>query len=414
MRIIYIHQNFSTPEGSSGSRSFEMAKYLVERGHEVLMIYGKTFRGGSVLRRNGERGTLRGLYQGIELMELDVTFSNKQRNAIRFKSFIRFALMATKIVLSEKCDLLFATSTPLTVGIPGIVMKLVRPKLPFVFEVRDNWPEGLVAIGVKNPILIGFLNIIADWSINKADACVALSPGIAETMNARMKTKKRIELIPNGCDLEFFQPGEDDRSKLPGIKASDFVAIYTGAHGFANGLEGVLDAASILQSRSNCQHVKFVFIGDGSKKKLLVERAEFEKLANCVFLDSLPKQELKSILSAANVGLMVLRDIQEFYYGTSPNKYFDYISSGLPVFNNYPGWIADMIDMYKIGVAVPPNRPEEFANAIEYLAHHPEELRIMSVNARKLAEEQFSRRTLASKLCNTLEDVKNSELSSSR
>lgn len=407
MKIIYIHQNFSTPEGSSGSRSYEMAKHLVDHGHEVIMIYGKTFRGGSVLRKEGQRGTLKGTYHGIKLIELDVTFSNKQRNAVRFMAFIKFALMATRIVFREKYDLLFATSTPLTVGIPGVLMKLFKPQKPFIFEVRDNWPEGLIAIGVKNPILIGFLNVIANWSINKADACVALSPGIADTMKSRMKEPKRIELIPNGCDLDFFHPDIGEREKLEGISNSDFVAIFTGAHGFANGLEGVLDAATILKSRKNCQHIKFLFIGDGSKKKELMERARTENLENCIFMDSIPKVELRSMLNSADVGLMVLRDIPEFYYGTSPNKYFDYISSGLPVLNNYPGWISDMIHDNKIGVAVPPNQPEEFANSIEYMAKHPTELIQMGRNARELAEKQFARKNLASKLCKLLEDTNN-------
>ena len=105
------------------------------------------------------------------------------------------------------------------------------------------------------------------------------------------------------------------------------------------------------------------------------------------------------------MGMMILANVPAFYYGTSPNKFFDYIAAGLPVLNNYPGWLADMIDENKCGVVVPPENPEAFADVLEYLADHPEEMSEMGRNAHALAKQSFDRRKLADEFVDWLEAV---------
>ena len=148
-----------------------------------------------------------------------------------------------------------------------------------------------------------------------------------------------------------------------------------------------------------------LFIGDGKLKPDLKRRAETEQLDNCIFLDPIPKKELACLLQGADVGMMILANVPAFYYGTSPNKFFDYIASGLPVLNNYPGWLADMITENKCGVVVPPENPEAFADALEYMADHHEEVAEMGKNARMLAEHRFDRRRLADEFVDWIENV---------
>jgi glycosyltransferase involved in cell wall biosynthesis len=210
-------------------------------------------------------------------------------------------------------------------------------------------------------------------------------------------------MIPNGCDLELFYKNNVAR-RPQGINGSDLMAVFTGAHGIANGLNSVLDASEVLKRRG-CDEIKLVFIGDGKLKPQLMECAKQKGLDNCLFLDPVPKIELVKYLRAADIGLMILANVPAFYYGTSPNKFFDYLSIGLPVINNYPGWLAGMISEHKCGISVPPDDPDAFADALIYLLEHPDERDEMGENARKLAMSDFNRMELADQFVDFLEKV---------
>jgi glycosyltransferase involved in cell wall biosynthesis len=402
MRILYLHQHFSTPEGSSGTRSYEMARFLVNRGYQVTMVFGNSSRSASTIPGNYTNGMKRGQYQGIDLVEFDLAYSNKQGKVKRFITFLRFALRSLKLAFREQYDVLFATSPPLTIAIPGIMIKGFHKHKSFVFETRDLWPEGLRAVGVQNKPLLSFMEFLAYQVYNKADSCIALSPGVSEGIKRRLKNDKPIHLIPNGCDTDIFVPGYQSKSEMLGLNEDDFVAIFTGAHGFANGLDAALDAANELKSKDGGHNIKLLFVGDGVLKNRLKQRAKEEKLDNCIFMEPVQKLELVKIMQAADVGLMLLANYPEYYYGTSPNKFFDYISMGLPVLNNYPGWLAEIISENNIGKVIGPEDPGLFADTLIHMKANPEELKTMGNNARKLAEERFSRKQLAAKFSNAL------------
>jgi glycosyltransferase involved in cell wall biosynthesis len=205
-------------------------------------------------------------------------------------------------------------------------------------------------------------------------------------------------MIPNGCDLDVFEP-----AKRP-LGRNGFNAVFTGTHGAANGLDALLDAAEVLQ-RHGRQDIRLLLIGDGALKPRLIARAKSLGLENCTFRDPVSKVELADALARAQVGLQVLANVPGFYYGTSPNKFFDYLAGGLPVVTNYPGWIADLIVEHDCGVAVAPDDPAEFAAAIEYLADHPNEQERMGANARRLAEWKFDRRVLADRFVDFIEQT---------
>lgn len=401
MRILYFHQHFSLPTLAGGTRSYEMAQKLLKRGHMVTMVCGETAKLN--LQSTKTRHISRGMIDGIDVIQIALPYSNKDGIAKRALTFLKFAYRGIQIALREDYDLLFATSTPLTAGIPGIFSKWVK-KRKFVFEVRDLWPELPKALGMKNPFLLGGMSLLEWLSYRKADACIGLSPGICEGIAKRSQENKRIKLIPNGCDLDIFQPGNREDLKLPGIKPTDTVAVFTGAHGIANGLHAVLNAASELK-KMNREDIVLVFIGDGKMKPELMARAQKEGINNCRFFDPVPKTQLNKIVASADIGMMILANVPAFYYGTSPNKFFDYISSGLPVLNNYPGWLADLIKQNNCGIVVEPNNPKAFAEGLIYLADNPDKRNEFGINARKMAEESFSRDDLSEQLVDFLETI---------
>lgn len=402
MKVLYFHQHFTTPSIGGGTRSYEFARKLIERGHKVTLVCGETAK--LDLPATNIKGVYRGDIDGIDVIQINLPYSNSDGIAKRALIFVKFAWKGIQVAMKEEYDLLFATSTPLTAGIPGIWMKwFSRRKRKFVFEVRDLWPELPKALGMKNPFLLGGMGLLERLSYKKADACIGLSPGICEGIR-KVVPDKQVEMIPNGCDLEIFKPGNREELQLEGVLPTDTVAVFTGAHGIANGLEAVLDMASELKKRTR-DDIKIAFIGDGRVKPELMKRAGEEGLTNCLFFNPVPKTVLNKIVSSADVGLMVLKNVPAFYYGTSPNKFFDYIASGLPVINNYPGWLADMIGENRCGVVVPPDNASAFADALIYLADHPEERRTMGTNSRNLAEKQFSREKLSDKFVEFLERV---------
>lgn len=403
MRILYFHQHFTTPSVGGGIRSYEFAKALIQHGHSVTMVCGKTSK--IDLPETARKGVFRGTIDGIDIIQLDLPYSNYDGFIKRAWTFVRFGLGCIRVALREKYDLIFATSTPLTAGIPGIIAKLCRKKVPFVFEVRDLWPELPKALGLKNPVLLAGMSFLEWASYRAANACIGLSPGICDGIRRRSPVDRTIEMIPNGCDLELFHPKFRKKLTLPGIQTGDFTAVFPGAHGVANGLPAVLDAAAELKKRGRSD-IKFLFVGDGKVKPVLRERALREGLDNCLFFDPVSKYALSEIVASAGVGLMVLKNVPAFYYGTSPNKFFDYIASGIPVLNNYPGWLADNIKQAKCGEIVPPDDPIAFANALEKLADNPRLRQQYGKNARKFAEENFGRESLASRFVNVLEQTR--------
>lgn len=394
MRILYFHQHFSTPMGATGIRSYEMARHAVTMGHEVTMVCGSYAAGATGLEGEFVKGQRRGSVDGIDVIEFDLNYANADSFIMRTKTFLKFAMASVSIAMREKYDIAFATTTPLTAGIPGIAARWLRRK-PFVFEVRDLWPELPREMGIiTNPVVLWAMSVLEWTSYRSAHRCVALSPGIAQGIARRGVNENKIALVPNGCDLEIFQGGAQDAWRPAGVRDEDMMAVFTGTHGVANGLDAVLDAARVLKDRQR-EDIRIVLIGDGKLKPDLVKQAKAQGLDNVIFHDPVSKTRLAGLLAATDLGLQCLANVPAFYYGTSPNKFFDYISAGLPVLNNYPGWLTDMIRENDCGFAVQADDPIAFADALEQAADNRDALQDKGRKARMLAEREFSRKDLA-------------------
>lgn len=401
MKFLYFHQHFSTPQGATGTRSYEMARRLMARGHQVTMVCGRSGLGHTGLTSTFSQGQRRGHVEGIDVIEFDLAYSNQLSFPQRILAFLLFAWRSVLVAMREDYDVVFATTTPLTAGIPGIVARWLRRK-PFVFEVRDLWPELPKAMGViTNPVVLWLMSVLEWVSYHSAHRLIGLSPGIVEGIAKRGIPRPRILAVPNGCDLEIFSE-HADRWRPDGVRASDLMAIFTGTHGMANGLDALIDAAVQLRNQGR-EDIKLVLVGDGMLKALLQERVAQEGLNNVIFHDSVNKHKLAGLMADADLGLQLLANIPAFYYGTSPNKFFDYIAAGLPVLNNYPGWLAELILQNQCGYAVTPDDPVAFANALINAADHREALPQMGLNARALARREYDRDGLATQFVGWLE-----------
>jgi glycosyltransferase involved in cell wall biosynthesis len=364
------------------------------------MVCGSAVRGNTGVSVPFHKGRRRGVVDGIEVLEFNLEYSNHDGFLKRTAIFLRFAVLSIVVALTEEFDVVFATSTPLTAGIPGVFARWLRGK-PFVFEVRDLWPELPRAMGViRNPVVLWAMSALEWVSYRSARRLVGLAPGIVDGIARRGVDRSRIALIPNGCDFAIFSGVEPWRPA--GVEADDLMAVFAGAHGIANGLDAVLDAAAELRRRGR-RDIKIVLIGEGNLKPQLQRRAAAEGLANVIFHEPVRKKRLAGLIVAAQLGLQILDDVPAFYDGTSPNKFFDCLSCGLPVLINYPGWLAGLVAENGCGYAVPPADPGAFADALIHAADHREALPHMGRRALALARSRFDRRVLATVFVDWLE-----------
>lgn len=395
MNVLYFHQHFSTPNGSTGIRSYEMAQRLLKQGNQVTMVCGSYGGGETGLISDFIKGRREGIVDGIHIVEFDLAYSNTDGLVKRAGTFLKFAIKSISIALTYKYDVVFATTTPLTAGIPGIFARWLRGK-PFVFEVRDLWPELPKEMGViKNPLVLTAMSILEWCSYRSAHRCIGLSPGIVEGIKKRGVKASKVAIVPNGCDFTIF--ADDVAPWRPdGVEDTDLMAVFTGTHGLANGLDAALNAAKELKMRGR-NDIKLVLVGQGKLKEDLQARAKRADLDNVIFHSPVNKSKLAELLKGADIGLQLLANIPAFYYGTSPNKFFDYISAGLPVLNNYPGWLAGMIKDNNCGYAIEPDNAQAFADALENAADNKESLPAMGERAQALAKRDFNRHNLADK-----------------
>lgn len=396
MSIVYIHQHFCTNAGSGGTRSYDVARHLIAAGHRVHMIAGIYDRSGL------EPMPWYRLFRHENIDEIDLTVcnvmsSNKYTAIKRIAGYCWFAVLASWAALRDKRpDVVFATSTPLTVGIPGFVAGLLR-RAPFLLEIRDIWPEAFVHAGfVKgDEPFIKAMGWLERFLYGRAQKILLVSPDYQTRLIERGFPAEKMITIALGADGAIFSDVQADHSFVEryGL-AGKTIAIFTGAHGKANGLDYVLAAAECSRNRND---IAFVLIGDGHEKLRLIEEAKGKGLTNVVFADAVPKERLPGILAVSHIGLMILSHIGD-RRPELPNKLYDYMFAGVPSLVNFKGPALETVEADGSGLYVDPTRPEDLAQKVALLADDVELRQQMSARGRAAGFAKYERRIIARQL----------------
>lgn len=404
MRVLYLHQFFATRDSSLGLiRSYEFARRMIDQGHSVTMITSSSRLPDEYERRLFTEGTI----EGIRVRAVRVRYSNFMGHARRMWSFILFTVGATWLAATAgRHDVVFATSTPLTVGIPGLIAAAIT-RTPFVFEVRDLWPEAAIQMGAlsRSGLIARAAKSLERFLYRHSAAVIALSPGMADGVIAEGIDASRVHMIPNSADLDLFQPGDKDEEFLAEYRARGaFVVGYAGAIGPSNAVElHVPQAAGYLKEWGR-NDIVFVVAGDGKCRPELERLVADGDLDNVRLVGSLPKREVPLLTRSADVLMTLFADVP-ILATNSPNKFFDALASGRPVIVNQPGWTRQLVEEHDAGLYVPVNDGRALAEAIVRLADDAPLRARMGSNARKLAEEEFSRDLLAGRLVAVLDSV---------
>jgi len=402
VRILYVHQYFATPRGSTGTRSYEQARRMHAAGHQVLMLTSAAqLRPDEVPAGRGR--IRRGTVGGVECVVVDVAYRQHMGSLRRVASFLAFTILACGLALRlPRFDLVYATSTPLTVGVVALAVRVLR-RIPYAFEVRDLWPEVPLAMGVLRPGLASRVLVALERAIyRRASLLVAVNDDVGARMRRTAGSGVPLVVAPNACDLDLFRPDRDGSGfrRAHGLDGR-VLLVHTGAMGRVNGLDAVLDAAAALAAD---ERLCFVLIGAGSERARLERRAAEEGLENVRFLPAMPKEELADVLATADVGLMTVRPLPILELNCA-NKFFDYLASGLPVVLNYEGWQARVLAEGACGLAAPQGDLDAFVAAIRRLAGAPELRRAMARNARAVAESRFARTTVLAPVLAALDAI---------
>jgi glycosyltransferase involved in cell wall biosynthesis len=403
MHVLYIHQHFCTNEGSSGTRSYDVSRHLVAQGHRVTVLSGATDICGAP-PMPWYRLFRKVRMDGFDVLYCRATYANRLKPLARMWAFCWFAVLAAvRGLFVRKVDLVFATSMPLMVGLPGWWLGLWH-RAPFVFEVRDVWPDSIIRSGwvTKDHLGIRMLCTLERFIYRRAVKILVVSPGFEPRLVERGVPAEKLQTIPLGADGELFRQITPDHQFLEryGLTGK-FIAIYTGAHGKANGLDYVLAAAEKSLSRPD---LAYVLIGPGGERERLRQVARDRGLTNVVFADTVSKVELPGILAACHVGLMILKDIGE-PRPVLPNKIFDYMFVGLPSVVNFAGPTWDMMQQEDCGLFADPKRPQALAETLAQLHDQPDLARRLGDHGRQAAWNKYDRRIIAAQLAAAFQQV---------
>jgi glycosyltransferase involved in cell wall biosynthesis len=384
MKLLYFYQYFNTREGCTGTRSYEFCTHLLEQGHQVTMVTGVSEHSDRPSTRLVEEEDI----GGIRVLRLGIPYSQNLGRGGRVASFGAYASLAS--IMTPKIgrpDVVFATSTPLTVGIPGLAASYCF-RVPFVFEVRDLWPEIPVALGfLDGRTVITVAENLERLLYRKAKEIIALSPGMERGVIARGGDPEHVTVIPNMADLTLFQSEGYDpewRSEL-GVPNDAMLVVHIGAIGYANDVGQMLDVAALLVDSG----IYFAIVGSGSERNKLEARAAREGLVNVRFGGPYPRSTMPGLLRAADVGFLCFRH-EPVLYNNSANKFGDYLAAGLPVLVTYPGWQSKLLERYQAGIRVD-SGAENISRELLLLRENADLRRRMGARALALARDRFAR-----------------------
>ena len=418
MKILVVHQYFLMPGMPGASRFNQLTRMWAQAGHDVTVIAGNLdYQSGETPERYRGRWIVREREGSVRVYRCHVPPSYKRSYRGRMWAFLGFTVFASLVALFvPRPDVVIATSPPLLTPIPAwIAARLRRRPAPWIFEIRDLWPESAVTTGVvrEGSVLARALYALERWACRRAGRVNVLTPAFREDLLERqLVSPDKVCFIPNGADLDLFQPGPRDNAFRRKMGWGDrFVVLYAGAHGRANALMQLVEAAEHLRHHRG---IRIACVGAGPERQAL-ERAVCQRgLDNIAFLGPWPKQQMPEIVNASDVGVAVLQSNPTFRT-VYPNKVFDYMACERPVLLAIDGVARTLVcDEAQAGVFVPPENAEAIASAIQKLAEDPSECEALGRKGRRWVLENADRERLAERYLELMQEVSRESERSSR
>lgn len=411
MKILLIHQYFKESDVTGGARFNEMTRMWKQQGHDITVIAGDLDGQSSKKRIEYKNNFITKKNQdGIEVFRCNVSESYNKSFLGRLWAYFSFVFSGTYAGLFKvkgKYDIILVTSPPLFVGITAYILSVFK-RIPFVFEIRDLWPESAIDTGViTNKWIIKFAYWFEAFIYKRATKINVLTPAFYTKLveNKKVDPTKIME-IPNAADFDMSENLLEnlDVHKFRKDKnwENKFVITYVGAHGVANGLHQILETADLLRDTN----VLFVLVGDGMKKEELKKTANKMGLNNVDFVNSLPKKEVLKYVMASDMGASVLIKNDTFKTVYS-NKTFDYMSCKKPILMAIDGVSRELVEKANAGVFVEPENPKDFAEKIKYYMINPDKLNSQGINGYHFAKENFDRNVLALRYLDELKKISN-------
>ncbi len=409
MKILLLHQYYLEDTDYGGSRFNEMTKVWKDLGHEVVVIAGMMHANGleKPEQYKGKWFQTNLQKNDIEVVRCHVSESYNSGFLGRlwgYFSFVFSSIWAGMFKVKSDYDVIVVTSPPLFVGITAYILSLLKGK-PFVFEVRDLWPESAIDTGVvTNKTIIRLAYWFESFIYRKAKMINTLTPAFEKKIiEEKGIPSEKVIMIPNAADFSLAE------STLKDFNAADFrkqlgledkfIITYVGAHGVANHLIQLIDAAEQLQDTN----VVFQLIGNGMKKTEWMKEVQDRRLKNIVFRDSVSKDEVFKYIASSNMGASVLKKVDTFKTIYS-NKTFDYMSCKTPVYLLIDGVSRELVEEADCGVYIEPENISEIVKKTrECIALSPERMKEMGENGYQYAKKYFDRTYLAEKYIKEIE-----------
>ncbi|EMS77720.1 glycosyltransferase family 4 protein [Desulfotignum phosphitoxidans] len=404
MHILFITDNFPPEVNAPASRTFEHCREWVRAGHRVtVMTCVPNFPSGRVYEGYKNKLVQTENMEGIDVIRVWSYITANEGFVKRILDYVSFMVSAVGISPRVKApDLVISTSPQFFSACAAFLISRMR-QIPFVFELRDIWPESIKAVGaMKSSLIIRMLEKIEIFLYHHAVKIVSVTHSFKNTLIRRGVPGDKITVVTNGVDLERFRPREKDDHLVAqyGLKGK-FVAGYIGTHGMAHALETLLEAADQVRHQAGGDRFRFILLGNGARKAHLLEKAKEMDLDNVIFIDSVPKEDVAKYWSLLDVSIIHLRKTPLFTT-VIPSKLFECMGMGIPVLHGVMGESAKMVEKHGVGMLFEPENADALCRGLQTLAHDPDVYKKMTHNCLAAAPE-YDRKNLAARMLAELE-----------
>ncbi|MEZ5498969.1 MAG: glycosyltransferase family 4 protein [Steroidobacteraceae bacterium] len=406
MKILFLSDNFVPEVNAPASRTFEHCKDWASAGHSVVVVTCvPNFPAGRIF--NGYRNWpwQKELIEGIKVIRVWSYITSNSgfvRRTLDYLSFMITGFLAGVFV--RRPDIIIGTSPQFFVVCGAWLISAVKRK-PFVFELRDLWPESIKAVGaIRDGLTLRFLESVELFLYKRARRIVSVTHSFKDALSARGVSPDKISVVTNGVDLSQFGERPKDRDLLGQLRLSEkFIVGYIGTHGMAHGLTTILEAAKVASERDELKNVFFLFVGDGAERQNLLEMAERMQLSNVLLLRTVPKCDIAKYWSILDVAVIHLKD-HPLFRTVLPSKLFESMGMGIPVLLGLAGEAADIVLRERIGAVFRPGSAVDLVDQIQYYLSDPVALETCRKYALRAALK-YDRSSLAAKMLRILSDV---------